>query len=298
MEVVKMKKVCILLLFTALLPWMGFAQVIAVADFTTEEPLIMTKMAGVTDIFRNALFKNNMIRMVDRKHHDDIMKELRLQNSGVTNPNTAKAVGELLNADYYIFGTVTRFGQTTITDSTNVVAQVFGMVFKMEVSTSVAAQMVNVETGQIVATAQISCATWNDYMNKIDVFAQNFINKLPLPDMFTGSWEAILEHDGFEDNYLLTFRPGNRCTVTVDSYDANNVKRTQTATGTYSYGSEVLSITVNFRRENTIQYLTKIEWRVMISLANDRGSFNMVIPVSSRDGAKRNRVTFYRAENQ
>jgi hypothetical protein len=275
-----------------------FSQVIAVTDFTTEEALITTKMGGVTDVFRNALMKNNMIQLVDRKHHEEIMRELRLQNSGITNPNSAKAVGELLNADYLIFGTVTRFGQTTITDSTNVLAQVFGMVAKLEVNTVISAQMIDVETGRIVATGQINCATWNDYMNKVTGMAQGFIDKLPLPDgIFSGSWEGIVEHDGYEDTYLLTFRPGGRCNISVSSLDSQNRKNTQTAAGTYTYGGEVLNINANFRKNNTIPYLQKIEWRVMISLAGNQTSFNMVIPVSSQQGAKRNRVTFFRSEN-
>jgi len=158
--------------------------------------------------------------------------------------------------------------------------------------------MVDVETGRIVATGQISCETWNDYMNKAAGMAQNFIDKLPLPDrIFAGSsWEGFVEHDGYEDTYLLTFQPGGRCTLTVTSLDSKDNEKTQTASGTYTYGGEVLSINVNFRRNQAISYLQRVEWRVMISLSNDQGSFNIVIPVSSRQGAKRNRVTFYRSE--
>jgi hypothetical protein len=293
-----MKKGCWFLSLLVLLPSIVFAQnVIAVADFTTEEKIIATKMAGVTDIFRNELVKSSMVALVDRKHHEQIMAELRLQNSGITNPNSAKAVGELLNADYLIFGTVTRLGETSITDSTNVLAQVFGLVAKLGVTTSVVAQMVDVETGQIVASSQLSAATWNDYTNKIGAFAQSFIGKMGLPDLFTGKWEATLEHDGYEDVYEITFKPGNRCSFTVSSYDSKNVERTQTGNGTYTYGGEVLSMNVNFRK-GSIPYLTKIDWRVMIGLNADKSSFNIVVPVSSQAGAKRVRATFWRSEGE
>ncbi|GMO42441.1 MAG: hypothetical protein Pg6C_03970 [Treponemataceae bacterium] len=291
-----MKRFILLFLILSAAPI--FSQVVAITDFTTEEaPVIKSKMPGVTDIFRNAFMKNNMIQLVDRKHHDQIMQELRLQGSGITNPNSAKAAGELLNADYLIFGTVTRFGMTGLIDSSNVVAQIFGNLSKPDIHTVVSVQMIDVETGRIAAANTIDCKNWNDYMLKVEGLAQNFIDKMVLPSgIFNGTWSGIVEHDGYEDTYALTFRPGGRCNLTVTSIDSRNKEKTQTAAGTYTYGGEVLSINVNFRKNNTVSHVQRVEWRVMIVLAASQDSFNIVIPVSSKQGADRMRVTFVKEE--
>jgi hypothetical protein len=193
----------------------------------------------------------------------------------------------MLNADYLVVGAVTREGGTESLD-----------VFGPGITAQVSMQMIEVETGRIIASAVLTPVSWNDYVAKMPPVASGFINKIPGQgaSVFGGLWEASVEHDGLEDIYEITFQEGNKCSVTVYSYDARNVEKTQTAEGTYALQDNVLSVTVNFRRVNTIPHLTRIEWKVAFSLNNERNMFNVVIPVGSTQNAKRVRASFQKKQ--
>jgi hypothetical protein len=265
-----------------LLPAIAFAQkVVVVADFTTPDAAIEDKMPGVADVLRNELAKNNLIRLVDRSHFEQTFNELAQQRMGFTDPSSVKKIGAMFNADYLIYGAVTRQGNTDSND-----------VFGPGITATVSAQMVDVQTGRILGSGIISPASWNDYLNKAPAWGRAFIDKIPQTAAFAGKWEASIEHEGYEDFYEITFLPDNKCSVTVASYDPDNQELTQTAEGTYAWNSSILSINVNFRRVNTVRHLTKIEWKGAIDLNNAGNSFTIVVPSTTQANAKRVRATF------
>jgi hypothetical protein len=47
----------------------------------------------------------------------------------------------------------------------------------------------------------------------------------------------------------------------------------------------ILSVNINFRHNNKIKHILKINWKVIFTMSDDRDSFNVVIPVSSQAGA-------------
>lgn len=266
-----------------LIPALVSAQqkVLVVADFTTKDFIIEDKMRGVTDVLRSELAKSNIIRIVDRSNFEQVFGELALQRQGITDPSTVKDIGRMLNADYLITGTITRQGNIESSD-----------VFGQGITASLAVQMIDVKLGQVIAAAAIAPVSWNDYMQKIPAFARQLLNRVPSQAVFGGTWEASVEHDGIEDMYTINFKPDNTCAIAISSFDANNRETTQTAEGNYTLNNDILSISANFRRGNTIKHILRIEWKATTAFNNERNSFNIVIPVSSASGAKRVRAVF------
>jgi hypothetical protein len=274
----------------------AFCQSIAVEDFTTTQTDIRPLMTGATDVFRSALLKNSIAEIsIDKR-----------------------------NAAYVITGTVTRFGpvqsrQETakggggFSGSVNVAINLFNFLApslqtghigsqnrsdkaakaaEAEPRVVVSAQMIEAATGRIAASGTISAQTWEDYLAKADELALSFLDRLPFPvNVFSGVWATVIEHDGSEDAYRLTFFPGGRCTAEVVSTDAWGGEKHQRAEGRYTYNSEILSINARFDNA-AIAGLRRIEWRVVITLAADRRSFSAVIPVSSQQGAARVQAVF------
>jgi TolB-like protein len=279
-----MKKISVVFIMIFLASALAFSQkVVVVADFTTKDPALEPKMAGLADVLRSELAKSNLIRLVDRTHFEQIFNELAQQRMGFTDPASVKKIGQMLNADYLIAGAITRDGDSASLD-----------VFGPGITASVSMQMIEVETGRIISSAILSPGSWNEYRNKMPPVTRGFISKIPnqAAVTFGGIWEASIQHDGFEDIYEITFLDANRCSVTVFSYDDANIERTQTAEGTYTLKNDVLGVNVNFRRVNTIAHLTRIEWKVIFRLNNERNILDVVIPVSSLPDAKRMRASF------
>jgi hypothetical protein len=162
----------------------------------------------------------------------------------------------------------------------------------------ISAQMTETGTGRITASASFQAVTWEEYIEKSTALAASFINRLPFPeDIFAGTWEAIIDHGNYEDTYRISFRPGGSCTVEITSIDGGGGTLRQNAEGSYSYSGDILTVNARFRN-NTIAYLRLIDWKVMINLAPDRRSFNLVIPVSHVSGSDRVRAVFRKEANR
>jgi hypothetical protein len=265
------------------LPALAFGQkVVAVADFTSPDFAIEPKMRGTADVVRSEFAKSSLVRLVDRSNFEQVFNELAQQRMGFTDPSSMKRIGAMLNADYLVVGSVTREGNTESLD-----------VFGQDVTASVAIQMIEVQTGRVAGSEILQPSSWNDYVAKVPAAVRNIINKMPrqAENVFGGLWEASVEHDGLEDIYEIDFKSAGKCTAAIYSYDGDNKETVQSADGTYSLTNGVLSVNVNFRRGGTLPHLTRIDWKVAVTMDNN-GSFNIVIPVSSRQGAKRVRAVF------
>lgn len=278
------------LLVLLVLPYLAAAQDIYVADFETEEAAIKSLMSGVTDVFRSAFAGNSTASLTTRRD----------------------------SAAYIVTGTVTRFGEmsapsaeqrsSAVSGSVNIAVQLFSFAVQSgnksrdgqnagnkekttEPEVLVYAQLEDAKTRRIVAASSIRCASWREYLEKSAALAADFVGRLPLAGTLGGSWRGIVEGGTGEDEYILTFRADNQCTITVNSRDAWGETKTQTASGNYGYNGEILTIRVSFI-ERIIRHVSNIDWRAIPVFASDRSSFSVVIPVTAERSGPRERVTF------
>ena len=115
--------------------------------------------------------------------------------------------------------------------------------------------------------------------------------KVQAPDnLLVGKWEAVLEHGGIEDTYLIAFNNGGICSITVSSYSKGSTLK-QSVEGRYSFSNGMLVVEARFR-DNTITHIRSIDWKAIANLSAD--SFAVVVPVSNAQGASRMRAVFWK----
>lgn len=87
----------------------------------------------LTDLLTLELAGSKALTAVERQRIDDVVKELKLGESGAVDPQRAVKAGKLLSADKLVFGTVARVGDFY----------------------QLSARMVDTQSGAIVATSQV-----------------------------------------------------------------------------------------------------------------------------------------------
>ncbi|MBN2402308.1 MAG: hypothetical protein JXN64_07890 [Spirochaetes bacterium] len=90
--------------------------VIVIPDVVTSGVNLSTG-SSLTSFIVNEFVKSKKISVVDRKNIYKILQELQLQMTGLTNTDNAKKVGLMLNADKFVFVTVSRSGGISMIDS-------------------------------------------------------------------------------------------------------------------------------------------------------------------------------------
>ena len=90
--------------------------IIAVLDLeqiglTPQEAKILTQR------LTTKLISINKYQVVERTNMDKILKEQKFQNSGCTDSECAVEIGQLLNTDFIVIGSVSKFGSTYALDS-------------------------------------------------------------------------------------------------------------------------------------------------------------------------------------
>jgi len=81
-----------------------------------------------TERFTTELVTSQAVALVERTRLDQVMRELKLQTSGLTNPESAKKLGQQLNADYLILGTVREVPGKWLSINVRLVETAFGQV--------------------------------------------------------------------------------------------------------------------------------------------------------------------------
>ena len=71
----------------------------------------------LTDRLTTKLVSIGKYQVVERNNMDKILKEQKFQQSGCTDSECAVEIGQLLNADITVIGTVSKFGDTYTIDS-------------------------------------------------------------------------------------------------------------------------------------------------------------------------------------
>lgn len=88
---------------------------VAVLDFSISPASIGDDSAVIlTELFQDVLVKAKAFNVIDRRRMESVLKELKLQQSGVTNADAAASLGKLLNAQEILMGTVRGLGSKRI----------------------------------------------------------------------------------------------------------------------------------------------------------------------------------------
>jgi len=104
------------LIYFAFISSLFAKDIIAVLDLdqiglTPQEAIILTQR------LTTRLIAIDRYQVVERNNMDKILKEQKFQHSGCSNSECAVEIGQLLNSDYIIIGSVNRFGKTYAIDA-------------------------------------------------------------------------------------------------------------------------------------------------------------------------------------
>ena len=108
-----MRKFLLLILFVSSL----FAkEIIAVLELE-QKGLTKQEAEILTDRLTTKLISLDKYQVVERTNMDKILKEQKFQNSGCTDSECAVEIGQLLNTDFIVIGSVSKFGATYAVDA-------------------------------------------------------------------------------------------------------------------------------------------------------------------------------------
>lgn len=109
----------------------------------------------IEELFRGVVVNSGMFEVLDRNNMDTILKEQEFQQTGCTDSDCAVQVGRLLNMQFMFYGSLMKLGSSYI----------------------ISVGMVNVETGQIVKTAQRRFAKIDDAYNELTAVVNELSGK-------------------------------------------------------------------------------------------------------------------------
>lgn len=113
---------------------------VAVTDFTIDKS-VESKMSGSAIAIKLEQSLANKFRIVTRSQLTKVLHELRFQASDLVDKNKAQRFGKLAGIKYLISGSVIQLGRKI----------------------TVACQIINIETGEIIQTAEVSGDNVNDF---------------------------------------------------------------------------------------------------------------------------------------
>ncbi len=124
---------------------------IAVVDFTNQsgEPAYDGMMAGLTADFLDDLQKTGSFRLIERKQMEAVLAELKLNMSGLIEPENAKQIGKQLGVDAFVFGSL-----SSVKYSRNKQTILIMRSEGQRTDVTADARIVNVETGEIIASSK------------------------------------------------------------------------------------------------------------------------------------------------
>ena len=113
---------------------------VAVTDFTIDKS-VESKMSGSAIAIKLEQSLANKFRIVTRSQLTKVLQELRFQASDLVDKNKAQRFGKLAGIKFLISGSVIQLGREI----------------------TIACQIINIETGEIIQTAEISGNNVNDF---------------------------------------------------------------------------------------------------------------------------------------
>lgn len=117
---------------------------------------------GIADMLVDRFVNDHTYSVIERKALDKLLAEQNFSNSDRADPNTAAKLGKMLGVDAIVIGSITQFGRDD--RSTNIGGGALGGIAgrygiggigkrESKAVVEISARLVNVETGQILATA-------------------------------------------------------------------------------------------------------------------------------------------------
>ena len=104
-------------------------------------------MAGMTGSFINDLNDTKQFRLIERERLSSVIDELSLSVSGLTDPETAREVGQVLGVDALLFANL-----SSVTYSTNKQTIFIAWTEGQKTEVTLDARLVRTDTGEILAT--------------------------------------------------------------------------------------------------------------------------------------------------
>lgn len=305
---------------------------VAVLEFETGDANLRGKMPILTDIFRSELANTQNLNVVDRANTDKALAEIALQQTSIMSATNVKSVGNILNADYLVIGTVAVLADEAETKTTYTTREeevnggAIGAIGKalfgdaaaktktvvdehketvQEKRINIVVQLLNVETGGIVASSRLDIPKWSEFSKYASDLAKPLSSKLSTSsrlrkvdvDMFYGEWECEIANNGVVDYYIINFGDNNRVTVTLESTSRSGKTSKAKGRGRYVYSEDdkVFALTVN-NMAGDVRHVTRLNWKSLVNPSKDNSSFTMTVPVSSSEGSKKVRGDFYRLD--
>lgn len=110
---------------------------------------------------------------------------------------------------------------------------------------------------------------------------------------FKETYVTEFENGSRYDKYIVKFVSQNECSITVISENSQGVKAEFTATGSYVYQNQILSVSARMKNDK-VKHVQKIDWKGMVTFKNGYNTFYLMIPVNSNDNAKKIKAEFQR----
>jgi curli biogenesis system outer membrane secretion channel CsgG len=114
---------------------------------------------GIVDLLIDKLVNDGTYRVIERQALDKLLAEQNFSNSNRADPNSAAKIGRLLGVDTIIVGDITQFGRDDHNTNVGGVGSTLGKyglggvgVHKSKAVVAVTARMVDVNTGEILAS--------------------------------------------------------------------------------------------------------------------------------------------------
>ena len=104
----KMKKK-LTFLATLLVAFTLHAQTVAVLGFESDDFCIEDRTGTMSDLLTDELVGLPHITVVERKHIDQVVGEMKFQAKPYTDPATAKQLGKMIGADAVIIGSAEKY---------------------------------------------------------------------------------------------------------------------------------------------------------------------------------------------
>lgn len=154
---------------------------------------------GIVDLLIDRLVNDGTYRVIDRQALNKVLAEQNFSNSNRADPNSAAKIGKLLGADTIIVGSVTQFGRDDHNTNVGGMGSTLGRyglggvgLHKAKAVVAVTARMIDVNTGEILASATGTGQShrsgtnllggggggWNSGSGQLDMGSSNFGNTI------------------------------------------------------------------------------------------------------------------------
>ena len=224
-----MKKYTLLLLLPILITTLFAKEVIAVLNLE-QRGLSNQEAEILTQRLTTKLISIDKYQVVERNNMDKILKEQKFQHSGCTDSECAVEIGQLLNTDFIVVGSVSKFGSTWAIDARlidvalgkSLISAEFSMEGKIDVlltigMASIAKQLCNFSTDKKAVTIIVSGKVIDhktlEPITKVNIFtAKNGTNSNSLGEfnleLIDEMEKVTFSHIGYSEITLTAYEIG------------------------------------------------------------------------------------------